>query len=93
MIKLKASWNQLRRMFDFEPPANLEWVDYSGNAINKIENCDKNPYLKYLNLDSNNIQTIEGLNQNRCLRVSHNFIFILNSIVDTFIKWKFNRYN
>lgn len=62
MIKLKASWNQLRRMFDFDPPANLEWVDYSGNAINKIENCDKNIYLKYLNLDSNNIQTIEGLN-------------------------------
>ena len=56
MVKLKASWNQLRRMFDFEPPANLEWVDYSGNAINKIENAYKNIYLKYLNLDSNNIQ-------------------------------------
>lgn len=48
-------------MFDFEPPANLEYVDYSGNAINKIENCDKNIYLKYLNLDCNNINTIEGL--------------------------------
>ena len=61
LIKLKASWNQLRRTFDFDPPANLEWVDYTGNAINKIENADKNKYLKYLNLDSNNIQVIEGL--------------------------------
>lgn len=55
MIKLKAGWNQLRRTFDFDPPANLEWVDYTGNAINKIENADKNVFLKYLNLDSNNI--------------------------------------
>lgn len=71
MIKLNASWNQLRRMFDFDPPANLTEVDYSGNAINKIENCHLNIYLKHLNLDSNNIQTIEGLSQNKCLRVSH----------------------
>lgn len=56
MLKLKASNNQLRKTFDFEPPANLEWVDYSGNAINKIENAYRNPYLKYLNLDQNNIQ-------------------------------------
>jgi hypothetical protein len=56
MIKLKAAWNQIRRTFDFDPPANLEWVDYTGNAINKIENADKNIFLKYLNLDSNNIQ-------------------------------------
>ena len=48
-------------MFDFDPPANLEWVDYSGNAINKIENAHKNIYLKYLKIDNNNIQTIEGL--------------------------------
>ena len=61
MIKLKAAWNQIRRTFDFDPPANLEWVDYTGNAINKIENADKNVFLKYLNLDSNNIQQIEGL--------------------------------
>lgn len=60
-------------MFDFDPPANLEWVDYSGNAINKIENADKNIYLKHLNLDSNNIQQIEGLNQNKCLRVKYQF--------------------
>lgn len=57
-------------MFDFDPPANLEWVDYTGNAINKIENADKNIYIKYLNLDSNNIQQIEGLNKNKCLRVN-----------------------
>ena len=56
MIKLKASNNMLRKTFDFEPPANLEWVDYSGNAINKIENAHKNVYLKYLYLDQNNIQ-------------------------------------
>lgn len=43
-------------MFDFEPPANLEWVDYSGNVINKIDRAYLNIYLKYLNLDNNNIQ-------------------------------------
>lgn len=56
-------------MFDFDPPANLESVDYSGNLINKIENADKHPYLKYLYLDGNNIQTIEGLSSNKCLRI------------------------
>jgi hypothetical protein len=56
MIKLNASWNQIRRTFDFDPPANLEYVDYSGNLINKIENAEKNIYLKTLILDSNNIQ-------------------------------------
>jgi hypothetical protein len=56
MIKLNASWNQIRRTFDFDPPANLEHVDYSGNLINKIENAEKNIYLKTLILDSNNIQ-------------------------------------
>ena len=55
MVKLKAAWNQIRRTFDFEPPANLGWVDYTGNAINKIENANMNVYLKYLNLDQNNI--------------------------------------
>lgn len=40
MIKLNASWNQIRKTFDFEPPANLEYVDYSGNLINKIERAD-----------------------------------------------------
>ena len=56
MIKLNASWNQIRKTFDFEPPANLEYVDYSGNLINKIERADLNVYLKTLILDSNNIQ-------------------------------------
>lgn len=55
MTKLKAAWNQIRKTFDFDPPANLEWVDYTGNAINKIENADKNVFLKYLYLDSNSI--------------------------------------
>jgi Leucine-rich repeat (LRR) protein len=55
LITLKAAWNQLRRTFDFDPPANLEYVDYTGNAINKIENAYKNVFLKHLILDSNNI--------------------------------------
>lgn len=76
MIKLNASNNQIRRMFDFEPPANLEWVDYSGNVINKIENAYKNVYLKYLNLDNNNIQQIEGLAENKCLRVPLLYLII-----------------
>ena len=70
LIKLKAAWNQIRRTFDFEPPANLEFVDYTGNLINKIENAHRNPYLKTLILDSNNIQQIEGLSHNKSLRVS-----------------------
>lgn len=68
LIKLKAAWNQIHKAFDFEPPANLEWVDYTGNAINKIENADRNVFLKCLILDSNNIQQIEGLKHNKCLR-------------------------
>ena len=70
LIKLKAAWNQIRKTFDFEPPANLEFVDYTGNLINKIENANRNPYIKTLILDSNNIQQIEGLQHNKCLRVS-----------------------
>ena len=69
IIKLKAAWNQIRRTFDFDPPANLEWVDYTGNLITKIENAEKNVYLKTLILDQNNIQQIEGLQSNRCLKV------------------------
>lgn len=69
LIKLKAAWNQIRKTFDFEPPANLEYVDYTGNLINKIENAHRNVYLKTLILDSNNISTIEGLQSNKCLRV------------------------
>jgi hypothetical protein len=61
MVKLKAAWNQIRRTFDFDPPANLEYADYTGNAINKIENADRNAFLQTLILDQNNIQTIEGL--------------------------------
>lgn len=63
-------------MFDFDPPANLEFADYTGNAINRIENTDKNLFLKQLILDSNNIQQIEGLSQNKCLRVFVSFYSI-----------------
>lgn len=79
MIKLKAAWNQIRKTFDFDPPANLEFVDYTGNLINKIENADKNPYLKTLILDSNNIQQIEGLSTNKCLRVGYYLLMFYRS--------------
>ena len=79
MIKLKAAWNQIRKTFDFDPPANLEFVDYTGNLINKIENADKNPYLKTLILDSNNIQQIEGLSTNKCLRVDYYLLMFYRS--------------
>jgi hypothetical protein len=42
-------------MLDFEPPACLDWVDYSHNYIEKIENVNKNPYMKELYLDDNQI--------------------------------------
>lgn len=69
LIKLNASNNQLKFSFDFLPPANLEWVDYSGNQITKITGAESNPYLKYLYLDNNNIKQIDGIINNKCLRV------------------------
>ncbi len=47
---------------DFDPPQNLEKVDYSYNLITEILNIEKNPYIKYLNLSNNQISKIEGLN-------------------------------
>ena len=49
-------------MLDFDPPANLEFVDYSLNNIAKIDNVWKNKYMKMLYLDKNKIKKIEGLN-------------------------------
>jgi hypothetical protein len=46
LIKLNACNNQITQMLDFDPPANLEFVDYTLNNISKIENVDKNKYLK-----------------------------------------------
>ena len=69
MIKLNASNNNIKFAFDFAPPANLEWVDYSGNQIERISGAEGNPYLKYLYLDNNAIKCIEGLLSNKCLRV------------------------
>ena len=56
-------------MLDFDPPAALEWVDLSDNQISKIENVNKNPYLRQLFLDKNCIERIENLKQNQHLRV------------------------
>lgn len=56
-------------MFDFDPPANLEWVDYSSNCLTRIEGANKFKYLKNLILDSNNVEEIEGLNTNEYLRM------------------------
>lgn len=52
-IKLNARSNQLTTLLDFDPPANLEYADYTSNRIAKIENCELNPYLKKLYLDEN----------------------------------------
>jgi Leucine-rich repeat (LRR) protein len=54
-------------MLDFDPPANLEVADYSNNQIKRIENADKNKYLKVLILDNNQVEKIEGLGNNRSL--------------------------
>lgn len=56
-------------MLDFDPPACLDWVDYSHNCIKKIENVNKNKYMKELYLDNNQISVIEGLKENVNLRV------------------------
>lgn len=55
-------------MLDFDPPAALEWVDLSDNQITRIENVDKNPYLRSLFLDKNQITEINNLKQNQHLR-------------------------
>ena len=65
--KLIASNNQINNMLDFDPPANLEYADYTLNCISKIENVNRNKYLKVLILDKNKICRIEGLNKNRSL--------------------------
>ena len=62
LIKLNACNNQITDMLDFDPPANLEFVDYSLNNIAKIDNVWKNKYMKMLYLDKNKIKKIEGLN-------------------------------
>lgn len=69
MIKLNASNNKIRFAFDFASPANLEWVDYSGNLITKISGAEGQPYMKYLYLDNNAITAIDGLLSNKNLRV------------------------
>lgn len=69
LLRLNASDNQLKYTFDFAPPANLEWVDYSGNQILSIQAVCKQPYLKYLYLDNNNISRIDGIETNKSLRV------------------------
>jgi hypothetical protein len=56
-------------MLDFDPPANLEFVDYTTNCIEKIENVSCNKYLKFLNISDNKIKKIEGINLNKSLRV------------------------
>lgn len=56
-------------MLDFDPPANLEWVDLSNNEITQIDNIACNKYLKTLFLDKNNISKIENLDSNEFLRV------------------------
>jgi len=66
-IKLNARNNQLTTLLDFDPPANLEIADYTCNKIQKIENCELNPYLKKLYLDENEIGRIEGLSTNKSL--------------------------
>jgi len=67
LIKLNASNNCLKKMFDFSPMANLEVVDYSHNQIEVIENVIFNPYVKHLCLDDNKIKKIEGLFSNKSL--------------------------
>jgi hypothetical protein len=42
LVRLDASRNKIEKMLDFDPPACLDWVDYSNNCIKKIENVNKN---------------------------------------------------
>jgi Leucine-rich repeat (LRR) protein len=53
LVRLDASRNKIEKMLDFDPPACLDWVDYSHNSIKKIENVNKNQFLKELYLDNN----------------------------------------
>jgi hypothetical protein len=55
LVRLDATNNRITNMLDFDPPACLDWVDYSQNLIEKIENVHLNQYLKELYLDGNKI--------------------------------------
>ena len=68
-IKLNARNNHIKTLLDFDPPANLEYADYTSNQIERIENCELNPYLKQLYLDENQIGRIEGFVTNKSLQV------------------------
>ena len=56
-------------MFDFEPPANIMYVNYSNNQLTKIDNLKSHKYLHTLILDNNLISKIENFNSNPSLKV------------------------
>lgn len=83
LTKLIASNNKLIDIFDFDPPQNLEYADYSCNNIKFIENINKNKFLKVLILNHNKISKIENLSDNCYLEnldLSYNEIEIIENL-------------
>lgn len=69
--------------FNFSPPQNLEYVDYSYNHISFIENVSSNRFLRSLILKYNQISKIENLNENYYLEnldLSYNGIEIIENL-------------
>ncbi len=59
---LTASRNQLTTDgLNFEPPGNLQLIDFSYNSIERIAHIEQHRFLRHLCLDHNNIEVIEGL--------------------------------
>lgn len=70
LIKVKATNNELISIFDVkEPPLHLDSLDVSNNAITKMMDLSRNKYLRVLNLRTNLISVIEGINKNLNLEI------------------------
>lgn len=61
MLTLDVSFNSIKKTFDFDPPENLLYVNYSCNEIKTMENAGNNKYLQILKLDGNKIIEISGI--------------------------------
>ena len=70
MTHLNASNNKLTELIDFKPSKCIEFIDLSFNHIKRMKDLKELRFLKELNLNSNEIENIEGIKQNKNLQVN-----------------------
>ncbi len=61
MTHLNASNNKLTELIDFKPSKCIEFIDLSFNHIKRMKDLKELRFLKELNLNSNEIENIEGI--------------------------------